>query len=120
MPQMMRMKNPSGSKIHMKYTEEEQKVLLSKVVQVALEATFSNHIYQYQNNLYRQSKGGGIGARITGVVARVVMDLWMDLIQQNLKENGIKIYLLTKYVDGINVATSLISKGKEWVKEGSH
>ena len=67
-------------KFHRKYSEEEQRLLLSKVVQVALEATFSNHIYQCQNNLYRQCKGGGIGARITGVVARVVMDLWMDLI----------------------------------------
>ena len=86
---------------------------------MALEANFSNHIYQCQNSLYRQSKGGGIGARITGEVARVVMDLWMDLIKTNLEENGITIYLLTKYVDDINIASSLIPKGEEWFKEGN-
>ena len=43
----------------------------------------------------------------------------MDLIQYNLKENGIKTYLLTKYVDDINIATSLIPGGKELAKEGS-
>ena len=86
---------------------------------MALEANFSNHIYQCQNSLYRQSKGGGIGARITGVVARVVMDLWMDLISTHLEENGITIYLLTKYVDDINIASSLIPKGEEWFMEGN-
>ena len=43
----------------------------------------------------------------------------MDLIQHNLKENEVKIFLLTKYVDDINIATSLIPNGKMWVKEGS-
>ena len=100
-------------KFHRKYTQEEQRLLISKVVQVALEATFSNHIYQCQNNLFRQCKGGGIGARITGVVARVFMDLWMDLISGHLKENKVAIYLLTKYVDDINIATSCIPKGFE-------
>ena len=76
--------DPEESKyfrFHRKYSEGEKRLLLSKVVQIALETTFSNHIYQCQNVLYCQVKGGGIGARITGVVARVVMDLWMYLIQ---------------------------------------
>ena len=47
-------------KFHRKYSQEEKRLLLSKVVQVALEATFSNHIYQCQNTLYRQCKGGAL------------------------------------------------------------
>ena len=54
---------------------------------------------------------------MTGVVARVVMDLWMDLISGHLKENKVATYLLTKYVDDINIATSCIPKGYKWQKE---
>ena len=83
-----------------------------------METTFTNHIYQCNNILYRQCQGGGIGARITGVVARILMDVWMDLISQALEENAVVVYLMTKYVDDINVATSLIPSGYGWIKEG--
>ena len=92
-------------KYHREYTEEERRLLISKMVLVALETTFGNHIYQCRNNLYRQSQGGGIGARITGVVARILMDVWMDLVSKSLEENDVKVYLIAKYVDDINVAT---------------
>ena len=85
---------------------------------VALETTFTNHIYQGNNILYRQCQEGGIGAHITGVVARILMDVWMDLISQALEENAVVVYLMTKYVDDINVATSLIPSGYGWIKEG--
>ena len=78
---------------------------------IALETTFTNHIYQCYNAIYRQRKGGGIGARITGVVAWIIMDLWMDLVTQTLEENEVVVYLMTKYVDDINVAISLIPRG---------
>ena len=43
----------------------------------------------------------------------------MDLISGHLKENKVATYLLTKYFDDINIATSCILKGYEWQKEGS-
>ena len=73
-------------RFHRDYTEEEKRLLFSKVVIVALETTFPNHIYQCQNNLYRQSQGGGIGASITGVLAQILMDVWMDLVSKSLEE----------------------------------
>ena len=39
------------------------------------------------------------------------MDLWMDLVTQTLEENEVVVYLMTKYVDDINVAISLIPRG---------
>ena len=45
-------------KYHRPYTKEEKKLLLSKEVLVALEAALGNHIYQCQNTLYRQLRGG--------------------------------------------------------------
>ena len=34
------------------------------------------------------------GARITGVVARIIMDIWVDKIHNILEENNILVYLL--------------------------
>ena len=42
----------------------------------------------------------------------------MDLVTQTLEENEVVVYLMTKYVDDINVAISLIPRGYGWEKEG--
>ena len=54
-------------KFQREYSPEEKRLLLSRVVLIALETVFANHIYQCENSLYKQRTGGGIGARITGV-----------------------------------------------------
>lgn len=73
-------------------------------VPAALEVCFGNHIYQCVNELLRQVTSGGIGARVTGVVARVLMDVWVDRLARKFKENKIFLYMLAKYVDDINLA----------------
>ena len=84
---------------------------------MSLETVFSNHIYQSSNNLYKQTTGGAIGARITGVVAHIVMDRWADGLMRKLKEAEISTYLFTKYVDDCNLATSIVPKGFAWKKQ---
>ena len=49
-------------KFHRQYSEQEKRLIVSKVVLVATEIAFSNHIYQCQNTLYKQLRGGGIWA----------------------------------------------------------
>ena len=48
---------------------ESRRKLLGKVIEVAIRTTFSNHVYLYNNKLYKQTRGGSIGLRLTGVVA---------------------------------------------------
>ena len=55
-------------------SRQERKQVFGKVLEVAIKAMFSNHIYTYKNELYRQNNGGAIGLRLTGVIARIVMD----------------------------------------------
>ena len=100
-------------KFHRQYSDQEKRLIISKVVLVATEIAFSHHIYQCQNQLYKQLRGGGIGAQLTGIVARIVMDVWTDKMSAILEDNKINIYLMVKYVDDINVATKLIKDGYE-------
>ena len=84
---------------------------------MAIRTTFGNHIYLYRNTLYRQMRGGPIGLRLTGVVARIVMDHWAKLFLSTLACNGIKVYLFKKYVDDVNLALSLARPGLRWERD---
>ena len=44
------------------------------VLEILVTMTFSNHIYTYRNEFYKQLRGVVIGLRLTGIVARIVMD----------------------------------------------
>ena len=98
------------------YSKEECLLILSKVIMVAVETAFWTHIYSFHNKLYRQLKGGVIGARLTGEVSSIVMDVWMDRFELVCKRNGIGLYLFLKYVDDVNLMVDLIKEGMRWKK----
>ena len=96
---------------------QQRKKIIGKVLEVAVRTTFRNHIYMYGNKLYRQLKGGPIGLRLTGVVARLVMDQWAKLFLSTLANNNIMVYLFRKYVDDVNLALSLARPGLRWERD---
>ena len=61
--------------------------------------------------------GGGIGARVTGVVARVLMDVWYDKLVEALRSNEITLLMLAKYVDDLNMVLRSIPRGYRWEKD---
>ena len=93
------------------YTQEEERVLTAKAIMMALEASFSNHIYEFQGELYLQLEGATIGVRLTGEVARLVMDSWAQEIRSSLKRSKLELYLLSKYVDDVSIVSDIIPKG---------
>ena len=56
------------------YTDREGKILVAKVIMVAIETSFGEHIYEFGGELYKQLEGGAIGVRLTGEVAKLIMD----------------------------------------------
>ena len=93
------------------YTSQEESAIVSKVIIVEIETSFSNHIYELMGNLYLQLAGGAIGVRLTGEVARIIMDRWAKDVRASLSRSKLEVYHLSKYVDEVDVATSLIPKG---------
>ena len=91
-------------------------MMAAKCIQSGIEIAFKNHIYWYHGDLYKQLRGGAIGARLTGVVARIVMDHWEKRLRQILEKNSVEVFLFGKYVDDVNTATSVIRKGSRWAE----
>ena len=96
-------------------SKEEKKRMMGKILEVAIKATFQNHIYTYRNDLYYQQKGGAIGLRLTGIVARIVMDRWSRQFKETVLDLGIQLHMLEKYVDNVNLVLDIIAQGYGWV-----
>ena len=59
---------------------------------------FLNHIYALKNEMYQQMAGGAIGLRLTGVVARILMNRWADLLEETLADSRVVLHMMQKYV----------------------
>ena len=57
-----------------KFTDAEKRKLLGRVVEVAVRTTSNTHYYKWAGEICRQSRGGAIGLKATGVVAKVAME----------------------------------------------
>ena len=96
------------------YTSGEQRVLIAKCIMIGIETSFGEHIYEFNVELYKQTEGGAIGVRLTGEVAKIIMDCWAQDMEACLRASKIEIYILCKYVDDINLATHIIPLGFSW------
>merc|ERR1712090_120848 len=85
-------------------TPSQQRLVLSVVLEEAIITVMSNHVYRFGQEVFQQVEGGAIGSRLTGAVARLTMDDWMDQYNEVLEDNGWTVYLNKKYVDDINLA----------------
>ena len=53
--------------------------------------------------MFKQGKGGDIGLRLTGVMARIRMDRWSRRMSSEMEEEMVRVYLMAKYVDDVNL-----------------
>ena len=57
-------------------TEDDEKILIATVVEIALKVLFNNSSYKFCGRSYRQERGGPIGVRATGAASTLVMEDW--------------------------------------------
>ena len=85
-------------------TPTQQRLVLSVVLEEAIVTVMSNHVYRFGQEVFQQVEGGAIGSCLTGAVARLTMDDWMDQYNEVLEDNGWTMFLNKKYFDDINLA----------------
>ena len=62
-----------------------------------------NHIYMFNGEARRQSRGGPIGLGLTGDVAQVLMCWWDEELIKRLDEKGMDVKMYKRLVDDINM-----------------
>ena len=95
-------------------SEEVKRLLLSKVIKVAVLTVFRHHQYQFTGNTYKQSGGAAIGLRLTSIVAMIVMDEWAAKFITILDKAKVQIHMIAKYVDDINLVLGMLQAGSRW------
>ena len=101
-----------------KLTAQDKRLILAKVIRMAVLTVFRHHAYQFNGVLYRQAGGGPIGLRLTSIIARIVMDAWASKFLVKLVEAGVSVHLLAKYVDDVNLVLAGLALGTRWVEDG--
>ena len=65
--------------------------------------------------MYRQKRGGAIGPKASGSVAKVSMEDWIQRVHQLLLDQEAKVYLLSKCVDDVLGIVDCVERGTRWV-----
>ena len=82
-----------------KLSDEEKKMVIAEVVKILAEVMFTNHLYTFGGQTYRQKIGGPIGLRGTCALARLVMCNWDRLWEELVKKNRITLEDYMRYMD---------------------
>ena len=95
-------------------SEYEKKIIISRVVEIAVLVSMGTHVYSFGNKLYLQASGGPIGMRATASLANVVMKQWDCALDELLRNEGLVLDLLVRYVDDIRIALASLNEGWRW------
>ena len=60
--------------------------LMGLAMELAVVFFFENFTYTFGGNVYRQARGGPIGARLTMAVARIVMQDWKESYDEIIRD----------------------------------
>ena len=83
--------------------ESQKKHMFSIALGILVHETITNHVFSYNNVIYKQEEGGAIGLELVGVVAKIYMCWWdKQLIQRTLNEN-LELVLYKRYEDDCNI-----------------
>ena len=97
-----------------KLSRSQKRHLIARACQVAVLNIFAHHQYQFEGKTYRHSSGAPIGLRLTSIVARIVMDEWMQMFLVRMDDAGMILLALAKYVDDLNIIMMMLKLGSRW------
>ena len=78
--------------------KETRRFIIAVVLKIAVQTNFGLFVYEFNGRLFRQVRGGPIGARVTMAAAQLVTEMLMDKLRgifRASRESGIKLLSLT-------------------------
>jgi hypothetical protein len=100
-----------------KPTEEQKKILLSRMAEIGVRVLWSNFTYEFGGEIFLQMEGGPIGARVTMAASRLVMQEWAEGFREILDKSGVTVDSQNGYVDDARQNTDLMIRGARYNPE---
>ena len=101
------------------YTEGQRRIVMGHVAEIGTRVVFENFCYRFGGVAYQQQAGGPIGARVTMCAARMVMQHWSRGYLKILLTAGLRVPLMTGYVDDGRQGSTVLRKGMIFNEEKS-
>ena len=77
--------------------------MISIALEIIIKQIMQSHIYEFQGELRKQTRGGPIGLDLTGDLAQIYMIWYDEELQKKLQAEGLEIKMYMRYVDDINI-----------------
>ncbi|KAJ7360017.1 hypothetical protein OS493_019105 [Desmophyllum pertusum] len=90
--------------------------MFTEAMKIVLLFIMKNHYYTFDNQVKLQSRGGPIGLELTGVLAQLFMVWWDRQFMKRVAENGLKVWVYKRYVDGIDAIMNAPRAGLRFVE----
>ena len=88
--------------------KEIRKKMITEAIRITLIYIMKNHIYEFDNKIYKQKEGGAIGVELTGTMAQIFMLWWDKKFQEISREKKqLEILFYKRYVDDINIIVKI-------------
>ena len=91
----------------------EIKKLFGKALEMLLVTCMNNHVYQFNNEIRVQNKGGPIGLKLTGEIADCLMLDWDKKLLAELEKLEMVPEIYTTFKDDITIALDSLEKGSQ-------
>ena len=98
-----------------KPTEKEERKMIGKSIELMIVEGMTNHIYQFQNVIRKQSIGGPIGLALTGEIGDCCILDWDRKFVNKMREINLLPDLYSRFKDDMLVVTKTVEKGSIYV-----
>ena len=98
-------------------TLEQRRLIMGHVAEIGTRAIFELFCYQFAGKSFHQQSGGPIGARVTMCASRMVMQHWARGYADILLKAGLRLPLLSGYVDDGRQGSTVLRMGMAFDKE---
>ena len=98
-------------------TSKQRRQVIGHVAEIGTRVIFENFCYQFGGTAYHQQEGGPIGARVTMCAARMVMQHWARGYTNILLKAGLRIPLMSGYVDDGRQGSTVLRMGMRFSEE---
>ena len=102
-------RNKSGNKPN----KEQQRKMMTTALGVAMRTTLKNHIFVFNGEVRKQSKGGAIGVKAAGDIAGLFMIWWDRKFKEKVREEGLQMKMYTRYVDDETIVCKAFEETSE-------
>ena len=120
-PGMNSMLGAGGSEKQWEYAPEPgrlgTRLLMAAAIRIGVLTVFETHVYAFGGHEFKQSDGGPIGLRFTGVLARIRVNHWANKVINILESNNIKVLLAKSYVVDFRFILHRITGGLRYIPE---